>query len=90
MVSNAGCKNVETVLADFLQINPFDKEYQNVEYILVDPSCSGSGIIDRLDLNEDDNDTDDTSESRLQVLSSFQKKVVSHAMKCKKKKESLL
>ena len=31
------------------QVDPFDEKYSKVEYILVDPSCSGSGITTRMD-----------------------------------------
>lgn len=35
--------SVETVNKDALILNP--NEYPNVEYILVDPTCSGSGRV---------------------------------------------
>jgi len=28
---------------DFRHVNPLDPKYKDVEYIIVDPSCSGSG-----------------------------------------------
>ena len=31
------------------QVDPFDEKYSKVEYIVVDPSCSGSGITTRMD-----------------------------------------
>lgn len=40
-VSNASC--VEAINRDVLTMT--DKEFPDVEYILVDPSCSGSGKI---------------------------------------------
>ncbi|PWN52701.1 hypothetical protein IE53DRAFT_366978, partial [Violaceomyces palustris] len=41
--------NVETVLLDFLKTEPEDPRWAKVKYMLVDPSCSGSGIVNRLD-----------------------------------------
>ncbi|KAG8906321.1 hypothetical protein FRB99_007101 [Tulasnella sp. 403] len=49
MVTKAGCKNVQTRHADFLRIEPSDPQFQDVTHILLDPSCSGSGIVNRLD-----------------------------------------
>jgi putative methyltransferase len=37
---------------DFLQTNPSDAAYKNVGALLLDPSCSGSGIIGRDDMPE--------------------------------------
>lgn len=34
---------------DFLKTNPNVPPYSEVEYILCDPSCSGSGIVSRMD-----------------------------------------
>lgn len=45
----AGCSSIEAIHQDFLKVNPNDAKYKNVEYILLDPSCSGSGIVSRLD-----------------------------------------
>ena len=60
--------------------------YKNVKYVLLDPSCSGSGIVGRLDhlLNElNDSSTAEEQEeldsSRLQSLAEFQKKAILHA-----------
>lgn len=49
LVTKSGCSNIELKNADFLKINPKDAKYSNVEYALVDPSCSGSGITSRID-----------------------------------------
>ena len=43
MVECAGATCVETANRDFLRVNPSDPKYASVEYIIVDPSCSGSG-----------------------------------------------
>ncbi|KAJ3482039.1 hypothetical protein NLI96_g7251 [Meripilus lineatus] len=49
MLSKARCKNVEPINIDFLTISPQDPTYSDVTHILLDPSCSGSGIVNRLD-----------------------------------------
>ncbi|KAG9088280.1 hypothetical protein FRC06_002114 [Ceratobasidium sp. 370] len=49
MVQKAGCKNVEPMLDDFLAQDPGDSRFTKVTHILLDPSCSGSGIVNRLD-----------------------------------------
>lgn len=53
MVSAAGAGKIVTVLPgqDFLAINPVaDERFANVTGLLLDPSCSGSGIIGRDDV----------------------------------------
>eukprot|EP01091_Cochliopodium_minus_P009443 TRINITY_DN2323_c1_g1_i2.p1 TRINITY_DN2323_c1_g1~~TRINITY_DN2323_c1_g1_i2.p1 ORF type:complete len:525 (-),score=151.30 TRINITY_DN2323_c1_g1_i2:408-1982(-) len=45
----AKTKIINPLCSDFLKINPLDKKYSDVEYILLDPSCSGSGIVSRMD-----------------------------------------
>ncbi|KAF6029290.1 NSUN5 [Bugula neritina] len=50
----------------------------NVEYILVDPSCSGSGITSRLNSLTDDQHS--SSELRLKKLSSFQSVILKKAL----------
>ena len=43
MLTKSGADNfVEVINGDFLKIDP--SEYENVEYILLDPTCSGSGM----------------------------------------------
>lgn len=63
---------------DFLQSDPSDPRFKNVKAILLDPSCSGSGIV-----NTPDRLADKISESdknRLKSLSSFQLVALKHAM----------
>ncbi|KAI0767919.1 S-adenosyl-L-methionine-dependent methyltransferase [Irpex lacteus] len=80
MLSRAQCKNVEAVNADFLTISPDDPKYSAVTHILLDPSCSGSGIVNRLDhLLENENPEDE--EARLHKLAGFQLMMIRHAMK---------
>ncbi|KAI9372619.1 S-adenosyl-L-methionine-dependent methyltransferase [Aspergillus egyptiacus] len=52
MVSTAGADPIVTVLQgqDFLALDPTDPRFQNVTALLLDPSCSGSGIIGRDDV----------------------------------------
>lgn len=51
-------------------------EYSNVEYILLDPPCSGSGMTNRLNIF----DTNESSEDRLQSLGYLQGKMLTFAM----------
>ena len=52
MVSLAGADAAVTVLQgqDFLALDPTDSQFENVSGLLLDPSCSGSGIIGRDDV----------------------------------------
>ncbi|KAJ7242784.1 S-adenosyl-L-methionine-dependent methyltransferase [Mycena haematopus] len=82
MVSRAGCKNVEPVNSDFLTVDPLDPELAKVTHILLDPSCSGSGIVNRLDhLLETEEENQDEKDERLNKLASFQLMMITHAMK---------
>jgi putative methyltransferase len=69
----AGVTCVTAILSDILRIRPDD--YSDTEYILVDPSCSGSGMIDRLNYS-----CDGVSPKRLEKLATFQFKVLQHAL----------
>jgi len=82
MLSRAGCKNVEPVNADFLTTSPDDPKYAAVTHILLDPSCSGSGIVNRLDfLLESESEAPEEEEERLHRLATFQLMMIKHAMK---------
>jgi len=87
--------DVKPIHEDFLKVNPNDEKYLNVKNILLDPSCSGSGIIntpDRLldDLHEADDAIDTKSNhnhsknnhisKRISTLSNFQLVALKHAM----------
>ncbi|KAF7503749.1 hypothetical protein GJ744_003291 [Endocarpon pusillum] len=52
MLDRAGAQGTVKVLAkhDFLALDPQGKRFSNVTHLLLDPSCSGSGILDREDL----------------------------------------
>jgi putative methyltransferase len=64
-------------LQDFLKAEPSDKLFRNVKSILLDPSCSGSGIVDSPDRFSDVKDGDD---NRVESLSNFQLVALKHAM----------
>jgi 25S rRNA (cytosine2278-C5)-methyltransferase len=73
-------RQVDAKLIDFLTTVP--KDFAKVRGILLDPSCSGSGIFtspDRtnaaINLNENDDDM-----KRIQTLSNFQVTALKHAM----------
>ncbi|PAN04744.1 hypothetical protein PAHAL_1G088300 [Panicum hallii] len=84
-IRRSGANNIQTVNGDFLDIDSNDPSYAEVRAILLDPSCSGSGIsTERLDYllpshSRDDQDDASTS-SRVLKLSAFQKKALSHAL----------
>ncbi|KAI2499589.1 Pfam Nol1 Nop2 Fmu [Fragilaria crotonensis] len=67
-------KRVVTKHVDFLKTKPTD--YPNIKGILLDPSCSGSGIFTSLDRLADDDDGAD----RIEHLSNFQLTALQHAM----------
>lgn len=63
---------------DFLQAEPSDKIFRNVRSILLDPSCSGSGIVNQPDRVADLDGND--NEKRIESLSNFQLVALKHAM----------
>ncbi|KAF8150771.1 S-adenosyl-L-methionine-dependent methyltransferase [Crassisporium funariophilum] len=81
MLAKARCTNVSPINEDFLTIDPFDPQFNSATHILLDPSCSGSGIVNRLDHLLESAETDDTGEDRLAKLAAFQLKMIKHAMR---------
>ncbi|KAG7451071.1 S-adenosyl-L-methionine-dependent methyltransferase [Guyanagaster necrorhizus] len=82
MLSKAGCQNVEALNLDFLTVDPQDAAYRKVTHILLDPSCSGSGIVNRLDhLLETEEESKSEKDERLTKLAAFQLVMIKHAMK---------
>lgn len=67
-VEKYGASNIETCHSDFLKVSP---EKYNVDYILLDPSCSGSGI--HVNYRKDKN--------RINKLKNFQAMMLNHAFK---------
>lgn len=43
MLVRAGATCYELANQDFLTVDPYDPKYREVKYILLDPSCTGSG-----------------------------------------------
>ena len=86
--------NVYPQNTDFLTLDPQDESYAAIRYMLLDPSCSGSGIVNRLDYltshdDEQDNleqvvpDAESSSvaeQTRLASLASLQQRMIRHAM----------
>ncbi|KAI1608458.1 NOL1/NOP2/sun domain-containing protein [Exophiala viscosa] len=51
MIEKSGASNVNVLSAqDFLSIDPQHARYKHVTHLLLDPSCSGSGIVGREDV----------------------------------------
>ncbi|KAJ3107574.1 putative 28S rRNA (cytosine-C(5))-methyltransferase, partial [Phlyctochytrium planicorne] len=87
----AHCKNITAINKSFLEVEPNSKEYRDVEYILLDPSCSGSGIVRRLDHllagGDEDEENVETNAIRIHSLADFQVSVLKHAFKFPKVKK---
>ncbi|KAJ1968192.1 hypothetical protein IWQ62_001391 [Dispira parvispora] len=90
LTNTAGCQIIETQCQSFLDVDPQDPAYQAVEYILLDPSCSGSGIVSRLDYLVDGfaaaedrrlNKPVSDPTARLQKLAEFQYTMICHALR---------
>ncbi|XP_053313205.1 28S rRNA (cytosine-C(5))-methyltransferase [Spea bombifrons] len=79
LLLRAGVTCQELANQDFLTVNPDDPKFQKVSHILVDPSCSGSGMPDLVRLLTDEAEPDQVM--RLQALSRFQCRAVSHALR---------
>ncbi|KAF1517182.1 putative 28S rRNA (cytosine-C(5))-methyltransferase, partial [Eudyptes sclateri] len=75
MLTRAGVTGFQLAQQDFLTVNPGDPKYSKVTHILLDPSCSGSGMVNRVPREEAA-----PSAERLQALAGFQRKVLSHAL----------
>ena len=92
MVGIAGANNcVDVVVGDFTQAAT-PSEYPEVLGLIVDPSCSGSGIFGRSFIEQDEEEENDNTgdeaaagvsaseQERLLKLAGFQYKIVKHAL----------
>ncbi|KAM7331849.1 28S rRNA (cytosine-C(5))-methyltransferase isoform X1 [Alexandromys fortis] len=77
LLARAGVSCCELAEKDFLTVSPTDQRYGQVQYILLDPSCSGSGMLSR-QLEEHGGGT--PSKERLQALAGFQQRALCHAL----------
>ncbi|XP_022357691.1 probable 28S rRNA (cytosine-C(5))-methyltransferase isoform X1 [Enhydra lutris kenyoni] len=77
LLARAGVSCCELAEEDFLAVSPSDQRYRQVQYILLDPSCSGSGMPGR-SLEEPGAGT--PSKARLQALAGFQQRALRHAL----------
>ncbi|TTK47657.1 putative 28S rRNA (cytosine-C(5))-methyltransferase [Bagarius yarrelli] len=67
---------------DFLKVDPLSQAYKDVEHILLDPSCSGSGMVCL-----HDNSSEEQDHERLKALAAFQLHCLNHALKFPKLKQ---
>ncbi|KAB0795356.1 hypothetical protein PPYR_12195 [Photinus pyralis] len=74
MINESGATCIKTIHKDVLEVSA--EECPNVEYILVDPSCSGSGIVDRVNIDE----VTTIDEARISKLANFQILLLKHAL----------
>lgn len=63
---------------DFLKVDPDSPLYKDVEYILLDPSCSGSGMACQ---RAEAGSQSAPDERRLRALAAFQLRCLSHALR---------
>ncbi|CAO1417755.1 unnamed protein product [Diamesa hyperborea] len=73
MVQTTQATIVQPMNNDVLQVK--NEDVPNIEYILLDPSCSGSGMLNRFECEINNKDS-----SRLFKLSGLQHKLLSYAM----------
>jgi 25S rRNA (cytosine2278-C5)-methyltransferase len=78
-MTEASATNVIAKLQSFLEVNPKDPLYKDVKAIMLDPSCSGSGMVNRLDHLMDMNSNKSNEEDRLNNLATFQLNALKHA-----------
>ncbi|KAK3549560.1 hypothetical protein QTP86_004980 [Hemibagrus guttatus] len=65
---------------DFLKVDPLSPAYKDVKYILLDPSCSGSGMVCLHDGGSKEQEPEQDPE-RLKALAAFQLHCLNHALK---------
>jgi len=72
LMQKFGASNIQVMNFDFLELKPND--FKQVEYIVLDPSCSGSGIFHRNEQQEQE------SPERIEKLANLQAKLLRHAL----------
>uniref|UniRef100_A0A7S2ZXJ6 SAM-dependent MTase RsmB/NOP-type domain-containing protein n=2 Tax=Rhodosorus marinus TaxID=101924 RepID=A0A7S2ZXJ6_9RHOD len=77
-VKNAGAEDlVQCTRTDFLSIDPASKPFCDVKAIVLDPSCSGSGLVNRVSVSKS---SDEEHVKRLDKLAHVQKLLLKHAL----------
>ncbi|CAB3403933.1 unnamed protein product [Caenorhabditis bovis] len=77
LLASSNANIVSSFCGDFLKTDVADKKFAKVEYALVDPPCSGSGIVKRLDEITGGN----AEKERLEKLKNLQAMILKHALK---------
>ncbi|BFZ22996.1 hypothetical protein BsWGS_26035 [Bradybaena similaris] len=77
LIETSGATCVEMIVQDFLTVRPDSDDARDIQFILVDPSCSGSGMLGSK--NEIYDCSTDTH--RLQTLKRFQIVILKHALR---------
>ncbi|XP_046522249.1 28S rRNA (cytosine-C(5))-methyltransferase [Equus quagga] len=77
LLARAGVSCCELAKEDFLAVSPSDQRYRQVQYILLDPSCSGSGMLTR---QLEEPGAGAPSKERLHALAGFQQRALCHAL----------
>eukprot|EP01095_Lingulamoeba_sp_RSL-Kostka_P015369 TRINITY_DN7053_c0_g2_i1.p1 TRINITY_DN7053_c0_g2~~TRINITY_DN7053_c0_g2_i1.p1 ORF type:complete len:401 (-),score=95.36 TRINITY_DN7053_c0_g2_i1:208-1386(-) len=83
LCTRSNVKNMTAFNGNFLDVDVDDDKYATVEYIQVDPSCSGSGIQSRIDdllLSVIYKKNNNENKNRLIALAKFQYRIVSKAL----------
>ncbi|KAJ6842259.1 putative 28S rRNA (cytosine-C(5))-methyltransferase [Iris pallida] len=84
-IRRSGAPRLSVVHGDFLDMNATDSKFSKVRAILLDPSCSGSGITtERLDYllpsYSTGHENAAANTQRVEKLAAFQTKALSHAL----------
>lgn len=77
-VASGNSNLIHITHADFTTVDPND--FKQVDGIVVDPSCSGSGIFGRAIEDSVEQEKEDINVDRLNRLSGFQFKIMKHAL----------
>uniref|UniRef100_A0A2C9JKG6 SAM-dependent MTase RsmB/NOP-type domain-containing protein n=1 Tax=Biomphalaria glabrata TaxID=6526 RepID=A0A2C9JKG6_BIOGL len=77
LLEKIGSKCVELINQDFLTVQPDAEDAKKIEFILVDPTCSSSGMLGV----QQGKDNYSTDQARLETLSRFQITILKHALK---------
>ncbi|VDK76581.1 unnamed protein product, partial [Cylicostephanus goldi] len=77
ILGECGVENASVFHGDFLKTDVSDKKFSKVKYAIVDPPCSGSGMVKRLDELTGGN----AEKGRLEKLRNLQAMLLKHALK---------